>query len=159
MDFSGSVRWAGWPALTDCISQLFPAVTTASACKTARRVLRYAAGDLLADLDGGVWVVTHDGLFHVDGHGSGGVQSAEAGVGGTSLATPIFSAIWAIASQYNGKPLGFAAPVVARLKKGEITDVIDTSDLSTDSLSGTIVDQNGSTFFSTNALFAGQTPR
>jgi len=90
---------------------------------------------------------------------SGGVQSAEAGVGGTSLATPIFSAIWAIASQYNGKPLGFAAPVVARLKKGEITDVIDTSDLSTDSLSGTIVDQNGSTFFSTNALFAGQTPR
>jgi subtilase family serine protease len=89
---------------------------------------------------------------------SEGSQSAEAGVGGTSLATPIFSAIWAIASQYNGKPLGFAAPAVARLKKGEITDVVDTSRLSTDSLSGTIVDQNGSTFYSTDALFAGQTP-
>ena len=89
---------------------------------------------------------------------SSGVQSAEAGVGGTSLATPIFSAIWAIASQFNGKPLGFAAPAVARLQKGEITDVVDTSDLSADSLSGTIVDQNGSTPFSTNALFAGQTP-
>jgi hypothetical protein len=36
--------------------------------------------------------------------------------------------------------------------------VVDTSRLSTDSLSGTIVDQNGSTFFSTDALFAGQTP-
>jgi subtilase family serine protease len=89
---------------------------------------------------------------------SEGSQAAEAGVGGTSLATPIFSAIWAIASQYNGKPLGFAAPAVARLKKGEITDVVDTSPLSTDSLSGTIVDQNGSTFYSTDALFAGQTP-
>ena len=89
---------------------------------------------------------------------TGGVQFAMAEVGGTSLATPIFSAIWAIASQFNGKPLGFAAPAVARLKKGEITDVVDTSDLSTDSLSGTIVDQNGSTFFSTNALFAGQIP-
>ena len=87
-----------------------------------------------------------------------GSQVAEAGVGGTSLATPIFSAIWAIASQYNGKPLGLAAPVVAGLQKGEITDVVDTSDLSTDSLSGTIVDQNGSTAYSTNALFAGQTP-
>ena len=89
---------------------------------------------------------------------TGGFQLAEAGVGGTSLATPIFSAIWAIASQYNGKPLGFAAPAVARLKKGEITDVVDTSPLSTDSLSGTIVDQNGSTFYSTDALFAGQIP-
>ena len=89
---------------------------------------------------------------------TGGVQFAEAEVGGTSLATPIFSAIWAIASQFNGKPLGFAAPAVARLKPGQITDVVDTSDLSPNSLSGTIVDQNGSTFFSTNALFAGQTP-
>ena len=89
---------------------------------------------------------------------TGGVQFAVPGVGGTSLATPIFSAIWAIASQFNGKPLGFAAPAVARLQKGEITDVVDTSDLSPDSLSGTIVDQNGSTFYSTNALFANNFP-
>jgi subtilase family serine protease len=89
---------------------------------------------------------------------TGGAQLAEAGVGGTSLASPIFSAIWAIASQYNGKPLGLAAPVVAGLQKGEITDVLDTSDLSADSLSGTIVDENGSTFYSTNALFAQNFP-
>jgi subtilase family serine protease len=88
----------------------------------------------------------------------GGVQFGVAEVGGTSLATPVFSAIWAIASQYNGKPLGFAAPAVARLQKGQITDVVDTSDLSADSLSGTIVDQNGSTFYSTNALFANNFP-
>ena len=89
---------------------------------------------------------------------TGGIQYAEAGVGGTSLATPVFSAIWAIASQYNGKPLGLAAPAVAGLQKGEITDVVDTSDLSTDSLSGTITDSNGTTSYSTNALFAGQIP-
>jgi subtilase family serine protease len=89
---------------------------------------------------------------------TGGAQLAEAGVGGTSLASPIFSAIWAIASQYNGKPLGLAAPVVAGLQKGEITDVLDTSDLSADSLSGTILDENGSTFYSTNALFAQNFP-
>lgn len=89
---------------------------------------------------------------------TGGTQYALAGVGGTSLASPIFSAIWAIASQYNGKPLGLAAPAVAGLQKGDVTDVVDTSDLSPDSLSGTIVDQNGSTSYSTNALFAGQTP-
>jgi subtilase family serine protease len=87
-----------------------------------------------------------------------GIQFAVAGAGGTSLATPIFSAIWAIASQYNGAPLGFAGPAVARLHKGQIKDVLDVSHLSVDSLSGTIVDQNGSTSYSTNALFAGQVP-
>ena len=86
------------------------------------------------------------------------IFNTQAGVGGTSLATPVFSAIWAIASQYNGKPLGLAAPAVAGLQKGEITDVVDTSDLSTDSLSGTITDSNGTTSYSTNALFAGQIP-
>jgi subtilase family serine protease len=44
--------------------------------------------------------------------------------GGTSLASPIFTATWAIADQYNGKPLGQAAPAVSKLKTGDITDVI-----------------------------------
>ena len=30
--------------------------------------------------------------------------------GGTSLASPIFTAVWAIVDQYNGSPLGQAAP-------------------------------------------------
>jgi subtilase family serine protease len=87
-----------------------------------------------------------------------GSQTALAGVGGTSLATPIFSAIWAISNQYNGKSLGLAAPAVARLQKGQITDVDNTSDLSPDSLSGTLVNDAGSTFFSTDAIFSGSTP-
>jgi subtilase family serine protease len=87
-----------------------------------------------------------------------GSQTALAGVGGTSLATPIFSAIWAIANQYNGKSLGLAAPVVARLQKGQITDVVNTSDLSPDSLSGTLVEDTVSTFFSTDAIFNGSEP-
>jgi subtilase family serine protease len=45
-------------------------------------------------------------------------------VGGTSLASPLFTAMWAIADQYNGSPLGFAAPAVAKLKAGQITDVV-----------------------------------
>jgi subtilase family serine protease len=44
--------------------------------------------------------------------------------GGTSLASPIFTATWAIADQYNGAPLGQAAPIVATLKAGQITDVV-----------------------------------
>lgn len=86
---------------------------------------------------------------------SGGVQYAEAGVGGTSLASPIFTAIWAIADQYNGGPLGFAAPIVAGLKPGLIRDVLPTNSLEKSDVSGTIYDSNGSTFYSAPDLFAG----
>jgi subtilase family serine protease len=51
-----------------------------------------------------------------------GSQVAQAGIGGTDLASPIFTSIWAIADQYNGKPLGLAGPAVAKLKPGQITD-------------------------------------
>ncbi|HTX75076.1 MAG TPA: S53 family peptidase [Terracidiphilus sp.] len=44
--------------------------------------------------------------------------------GGTSLASPIVSAIWAIADQFNGKALGQAAPAISALKAGDITDVV-----------------------------------
>jgi subtilase family serine protease len=44
--------------------------------------------------------------------------------GGTSLASPIFTAIWAIADQYNGAALGQAAPIVAQLSSADITDVV-----------------------------------
>ena len=53
---------------------------------------------------------------------SGSEQFGEV-YGGTSLASPIFTATWAIADQYNGKALGQAAPLVARLKSGDIHDV------------------------------------
>jgi subtilase family serine protease len=89
---------------------------------------------------------------------SGGTQLGIAGVGGTSLAAPIFSAIWSLAQQYNHENLGFAAPAIARLKPGQITDVVDTSDLTPYSLSGTIYDLTGSTFYSSSDLFNGTSP-
>jgi len=45
-------------------------------------------------------------------------------VGGTSLATPIFSAIWALADEAAGESLGQAAPVVAALPPFAIRDVL-----------------------------------
>jgi subtilase family serine protease len=44
--------------------------------------------------------------------------------GGTSLSTPMFSALWAIANQAaGGGPIGQAAPVLYELPPGAITDV------------------------------------
>lgn len=83
-----------------------------------------------------------------------GEQLAIPGYGGTSLASPIFTAIWAIADQYNGSPLGFAAPAVAKLKAGEITDVVGTSSLNNSDPAGTIFDTTGATFYSALDLFA-----
>ncbi len=83
-----------------------------------------------------------------------GDQMAIPGYGGTSLASPIFTAIWAIADQYNGGTLGFAAPAIAKLKPGEITDVVGTSSLNTSDPAGTIYDSNGATFYSALDLFA-----
>jgi len=85
----------------------------------------------------------------------GGVQYAQAGWGGTSLASPIFTAIWAIADQYNGAPLGQAAPVIAKLKSGQIRDVLPTSALTDYDVSGTVHDSSGTTFYSVTGLFAG----
>ena len=45
-------------------------------------------------------------------------------VGGTSLATPIFSAIWALADQAAGESLGQAAPAVATMPAWAIRDVL-----------------------------------
>jgi subtilase family serine protease len=45
-------------------------------------------------------------------------------VGGTSLATPMFSAIWALADQAAGESLGQAAPAVAAMPDWAIRDVL-----------------------------------
>jgi subtilase family serine protease len=68
--------------------------------------------------------------------------------GGTSLASPVFTAIWAIADQYNGAALGQAAPAVAKLKSGEITDVVPPSSKITQyNASGLIHDSKGFTSY------------
>jgi subtilase family serine protease len=45
-------------------------------------------------------------------------------IGGTSLATPIFSAIWALADEAAGESLGQAAPVVANMSPFALRDVL-----------------------------------
>ncbi len=83
-----------------------------------------------------------------------GVQGVQAGWGGTSLASPIFTALWAIANQYAGHPLGQAAPTIAGLKPGELVDVLPLS--SATNVAGSIYDSTGVTFYSPSSLFAGQ---
>jgi subtilase family serine protease len=86
---------------------------------------------------------------------SQGVQGVQAGWGGTSLASPIFTALWAIANQHAGHSLGLAAPYVAGLKPGELIDVLPLSSVT--NVTGTIYDSTGATFYSAAGLFAGQT--
>jgi subtilase family serine protease len=45
-------------------------------------------------------------------------------VGGTELATPMFSALWAIANQEAGVPLGQAAPYLYSMPSTTITDIV-----------------------------------
>lgn len=66
---------------------------------------------------------------------SAGGQVVEV-IGGTSLACPMFSALWAIANQAAGQPLGLAAPVLYDLPSDAITDVIDET--SSKNVTGTI---------------------
>lgn len=75
-----------------------------------------------------------------------------AGIGGTSLAAPIFSAIWAISDQAAGKSLGQAAPLLSKLPSGAITDVVPVS--SPTNVTGTVIDSNGATFYSSDTLLA-----
>lgn len=50
-----------------------------------------------------------------------------ADAGGTSLSCPMFSALWAIANQRSGHPLGQAARVIYNLPDDAITDVVPVS--------------------------------
>jgi subtilase family serine protease len=48
-------------------------------------------------------------------------------IGGTSLASPVFSGIWALAQQQAGARLGQAAPVIAAMPASAITDILPIS--------------------------------
>lgn len=62
-------------------------------------------------------------------------------VGGTSLACPIFSALWGIATQGAHHLLGQAAPRLYRLPEGAITDVTNVT--SPDNVTGVLKDSGG----------------
>jgi subtilase family serine protease len=80
-------------------------------------------------------------------------------VGGTSLATPMFSALWAIANQEalagGGTELGQAAPYLYSLPAGTISDIVPVT--SKTNVAGSIQDSNGTTKY-TPAQLAEATP-
>ena len=62
-------------------------------------------------------------------------------IGGTSLACPMFSAIWAIANQAHGASLGQAAPLLYKLPASAIVDIVPLS--SPTNVTGSITDSKG----------------
>ena len=74
--------------------------------------------------------------------------------GGTSLATPMFSALWAIANQEaiagGGAPLGQAAPYMYSMPAGTITDIVPLN--SPNNVTATIQDANGTTTYPSAAI-------
>ena len=76
--------------------------------------------------------------------------------GGTSVACPMFSALWAIANQEAGAPLGQAAPYLYSLPAGAVTDVVPVS--SKTNVTASILDSSGTTKYNANALLGGSGP-
>ena len=71
-------------------------------------------------------------------------------IGGTSVACPMFSALWAIANQEAGTPLGQAARYVYSMPSSTITDIVPVG--SSTNVTGTITDASGITSYSASAL-------
>jgi subtilase family serine protease len=63
-------------------------------------------------------------------------------IGGTSLATPMFSGLWGIAAQRAHHALGQAAPYLYNLPQGAIIDVVPPGFVFTN-VTGTLTDANG----------------
>jgi subtilase family serine protease len=72
--------------------------------------------------------------------------------GGTSLACPMFSALWAIANQQAGAPLGQAAASLYTLPTSAITDIVPHS--SKTNVTGVVTDSSGKTKYSAAELAA-----
>ncbi len=86
-------------------------------------------------------------IFTADAKGDFGIEP----IGGTSVACPMFSALWGIATQRAHHLLGQAAPRLYRLPpwSGAITDIVNFS--SPNNVTGTITDAGG-----TNPLRASE---
>lgn len=70
--------------------------------------------------------------------------------GGTSVACPMFSALWAIANQEAGYPLGQAAAYLYSMPPGTITDIVPMG--STTNVTGTVTDISGTTNYTADQL-------
>jgi subtilase family serine protease len=71
-------------------------------------------------------------------------------VGGTSVSCPMFSALWAIANQEAGRPLGQAARYVYSMPSSTITDIVPVG--SSTNVTGKITDASGITFYGASDL-------
>ena len=80
-----------------------------------------------------------------------GTQSVVEVIGGTSLSSPVFSGIWALADEAAGKRLGQAGPIIARMPAGALTDIVPVQ-ASVSNLSGTIGAGSSSTFYAPAGL-------
>jgi len=76
-------------------------------------------------------------IYSVDAKNDLGIEP----IGGTSASCPMFSALWAIATQHAHHPLGQAAPRLYRLPPPAITDVVNFS--SRHNVTGVISDPGG----------------
>jgi subtilase family serine protease len=71
-------------------------------------------------------------------------------IGGTSVACPMFSALWAIANQEAGTPLGQASRYVYSMPSSTITDIVPVG--SSTNVSGVVADSTGTTGYSASDL-------
>jgi subtilase family serine protease len=75
-------------------------------------------------------------------------------IGGTSLSSPLFTAIWTVADQYNGRPLGQAAPAVSRLTSSQISDVTPpAATIASYDVTGSLTGYSGTTTFTPASIF------
>ncbi len=72
-------------------------------------------------------------------------------IGGTSLSSPVFSGIWALANQEAGTSLGQAAPIISRLPAAALRDIVPIA-ASKSNLSGTVGLASAPTFYDAAAL-------
>jgi len=77
-------------------------------------------------------------IYSVDAKNDLGIEV----IGGTSASCPMFSALWAIATQHAHHPLGQAAPRLYRLPSWAITDVVNVT--SRNNVTGKMTDPGGS---------------
>ena len=68
----------------------------------------------------------------------------------------MFSALWAIANQEAGAPLGSAAPYMYSMLAGTIYDIVPVT--AKNNVKGFILDSTGTTFYSPGAIMGGEGP-
>ncbi len=78
---------------------------------------------------------------------SDGTQSFVEVIGGTSVSSPVFSGIWALADQAAGARLGQAAPIIAAMPAGSLRDIVPIP-ATRNNLAGTFGVGTQSTYYS-----------